>query len=246
VDRARAARATSFGRTAGEYERGRATYPAEAVRWLVGDSSRIVDLGAGTGKLTGALVALAPEVVALEPQHRMLQALRRAVPAALAACSTAEALPVNSHWAETVVVAQAFHWFDQERAVPEIRRILVPGGALGLVWNVRDESVGWVSEMTRIAGAENSRGTRASLDRLPGFEPFEYRLWHTGQMLDRDLLLAHVNSRSTVATLSERERARVLDEIAHLCDAHPALAGRDSFELPYQTQAFRARLEPRG
>jgi SAM-dependent methyltransferase len=243
--------ARGFDSTAEAYERGRPDYPREAVDALaaalgIGAGTTVVDLGAGTGKLTGALVAFAPEVVALEPQHRMLQALRRAVPAALAACSTAEALPVKSHWAEAVVVAQAFHWFDQERAVPEIRRILVPGGALGLVWNVRDESVDWVAELTRIAGAENSRGTRASLDRLPGFEPFEYRHWHTGQMLDRDTLLAHVSSRSTVATLSERQRASVLDEIAHLCDSHPALAGRDSFQLPYQTQAFRARLEPRG
>lgn len=246
MDRARAARATSFGRTATSYERGRATYPSDAVRWLVGDSGRIVDLGAGTGKLTGALVALAPDVLALEPQHQMVQALRRAVPAALAACSTAEAPPLKSQWAEAVVVAQAFHWFDQERAVPEIRRILAPGGALGLIWNVRDESVGWVAELTRIAGAENSLETRASLGRLPGFEPFEHRQWSTSQMLDRDTLLAHVSSRSTVATLSERERARVLDEVAHLCDNHPALAGRESFELPYQTQAFRARLEPSG
>ncbi|MDQ4058573.1 MAG: class I SAM-dependent methyltransferase, partial [Actinomycetota bacterium] len=128
MDRARAARATSFGRTATEYERGRARYPNEAVRWLVGESSRIVDLGAGTGKLTGALVAPAAEVVALEPQHAMAVELRRTAPDALAACAVAEAAPVRSQWAEAVVVAQAFHWFDQERAVPEIRRLLAPGG----------------------------------------------------------------------------------------------------------------------
>lgn len=244
MDRARAARATSFGRTATEYERGRATYPADAVRWLVGESSRIVDLGAGTGKLTGALVALAAEVVALEPQHRMVSELRRTVPSAMAACSVAEATPVRSHWAEAVVVAQAFHWFDQERAVPEIRRLLSPGGRLGLIWNVRDESVGWVAEVTRIAGAENSLETRANLGRLPGFAAFESRQWRTSQMLDRDTLLAHVGSRSAVATLSERERGRVLDEIGALCERHPDLSGRDTFELPYETQAFRAGLAP--
>ncbi len=244
MDRARAARATSFGRTATEYERGRARYPNEAVRWLVGESSRIVDLGAGTGKLTGALVAPAAEVVALEPQHAMAVELRRTAPDALAACAVAEAAPVRSQWAEAVVVAQAFHWFDQERAVPEIRRLLAPGGSLGLIWNVRDESVGWVAELTRIAGAENSLETRARLDRLPGFEPFEYRRWRTSQLLDRDTLLAHVGSRSTVATLGERERGRVLDQVTALCERHPDLAGRESFELPYETQAFRARLGP--
>lgn len=241
MDRARAERATSFGRVATDYERGRATYQSDAVGWLVGESRRIVDLGAGTGKLTSALVDLAPEVVALEPQHRMVQALLRTVPAALAACSTAEAPPVESHWAEAVVVAQAFHWFDQERAVPAIRRILAPGGVLGLIWNVRDESIDWVAELARIAGPENSMETRARLDRLPGFEPFEHQIWRTSQEMDKDMLLAHIKSRSNVATLSASAQQGVLDDVARLCDAHPALRGLETFELPYETHAYRAR-----
>lgn len=240
MDRPRIERATSFGGTAPDYERGRATYPEDAVRWIAGDSRRIVDLGAGTGKLTRALTAYAPEVIALEPQHRMALRLRDVAPTALVSCSTAEALPLRSRWAEVVTVAQAWHWFDQERAVPEIRRILSPGGRLGLIWNVRDESVGWVRELARIAGPENSAETRAHLDQLPGFGPFEFRSWRTSQMLDRESLLAHVRSRSNVATLSESARASVLDDVARLCDTHLALAGRESFELPYETQVFRA------
>ena len=238
---ARQARAGSFGGTARDYERGRAVYPDEAVQWLVEGAGKVADLGAGTGKLTGALSRYATEVLALERQHQMLLHLRRAAPSALVACSVAESLPVRSGWADAVVVAQAFHWFDQQLAVPEIRRILTPGGRLSLVWNVRDESHGWVAELARIAGPENSSETRARLDQLPGFRPFERQTWRTTQTLDRDSLLAHVRSRSNVATLNHRARERVLDEVAHLCDTHPALRGKGTFELPYKTQAFRAR-----
>jgi SAM-dependent methyltransferase len=237
----RQARAGSFGETADEYERGRALYPDEAVRWLVDGAKRVVDLGAGTGKLTGALTLYATEVVALEPQHEMLLHLRRAAPSALAACSVAEILPVRSGWADALVVAQAFHWFDQQRSVPEIRRILTPAGRLALVWNVRDESFDWVAELARIAGPENSKGTRARLDKLPGFEAFEHRTWRTTHVMDRDTLLAHVKSRSNVATLADPDQRRVLDDVAQLCDSHPALRGHGNFELPYETHAYRAR-----
>jgi SAM-dependent methyltransferase len=236
-------RARSFGDTAPDYVRGRALYPDEAVRWLVEGASRVVDVGAGTGKLTGTLARYASEVLALEPQHQMLLHLRRAAPSALAACSVAEMLPVRSGWADVVVVAQAFHWFDQQRAVPELRRILSPAGRLGLIWNVRDESVGWVAELARIAGAENSKETRSRLDRLPGFEPFDHRTWRTSQKMDRATLIAHVKSRSNVAAMTERDRARALDEVGELCNSHPELRGHESFELPYQTHAYRARSE---
>ena len=211
------------------------------MRWLVDGTSRVVDLGAGTGKLTGALTDYATEVLALEPQHEMLLHLRRAAPSALAACSVAETLPVRPGWADAVVVAQAFHWFDQQRSVPEIRRILSRTGRLALVWNVRDESFDWVAELARIAGPENSKETRARLDKLPGFEAFEHRTWRTTQSVDRDTLLAHVKSRSNVATLAGGDQQRVLDEVDHLCDTHPALRGLETFELPYETHAYRAR-----
>ena len=183
----------------------------------------------------------ATEVLALEPQHEMLLHLRRAAPSALAACSIAEYLPVRSGWADAVVVAQAFHWFDQQRAVPEILRILSPAGWFGLIWNVRDESVDWVAELARIAGPENSMETRARLGRLPGFEPFEHQIWRTTQKMDKDMLLAHIKSRSNVATLSASAQQDVLDDVARLCDAHPALRGQETFELPYETHAYRAR-----
>jgi SAM-dependent methyltransferase len=241
VNEARRVRAGSFGDTAHDYERGRAMYPDEAVEWLVDGSSRVVDLGAGTGKLTGTLALHASEVLALEPQRQMLLHLRRAAPSAFAACSVAEMLPVRSGWADAVVVAQAFHWFDQRRAVPEIRRILSPGGRLGLIWNVRDESTDWVAELARIAGPENSSETRAGLDRLPGFEVFDHRTWRTSQTMNRATLLAHIKSRSNVSAMSERDREQALEQVGELCDTHPALRGPGTFELPYQTHAYRTR-----
>jgi SAM-dependent methyltransferase len=247
LEPSRGERAASFGATAPDYERGRTGYPDEAVSWLVAGARRIVDLGAGTGKLSVALSGRNNhEVLALEPQHPMVLQLRLSAPGALSACSTAEAIPVRPRWAQAVTVAQAFHWFDQQRAVPEIRRILTPGGLLGLIWNVRDESVDWVAELTRLAGPENSAATRASLDKLPGFAPFEVRSWSTSQTLNRAALLAHIRSRSNVATLNESARARVLGEVVRLCDTHPALRGHEQFELPYETQAFRARLAETG
>jgi SAM-dependent methyltransferase len=243
VEEARQVRAGSFGNTALDYERGRAVYPGEAVEWLVDGSGRVVDLGAGTGKLTGALALHASEVLALEPQLQMLLHLRQAAPSALAACSLAETLPVRSGWADAVVVAQAFHWFDQRRAVPEIRRVLAHRGRVGLIWNVRDESTDWVAELARIAGPENSSETRAGLDRLPGFEVFEHHTWRTSQTMDRATLIVHVRSRSNIAAMSERDRQRALEQVGELCDSHPALREPGTFELPYVTHAYRARTD---
>ena len=239
----RRARAELFGGVATDYERGRAFYPDEAVVWLLDGARKVVDVGAGTGKLTGALTEHAAEVVALEPQLQMLLHLRPAAPSVLAACSLAEFLPVRSGWADTVVVAQAFHWFDQKRAVREFRRILSAGGRLGLVWNVRDESVDWVAELSRIAGPENSMKTRADLNRLSGFGDFEHRTWRTAQTMDRATLLAHVKSRSNVAAMTERDRKQVLEQVAGLFERHPALRDPETFELPYQTHAYRARMK---
>lgn len=235
----RGQRAGSFGRVVDDYERGRPRYPDEAVRWLVGDAQKVIDLGAGTGKLTSSLVQRIPEVVAIEPQEPMVKRLQQSVAGARSICAVAEALPVRDGWADAVLVAQAFHWFDQERAVPEIARVLGTGGHLGLVWNVRDESVDWVGELALIAGRDNSRETRGALPQVPPFGGFVSRKFRMVQVLDRESLLAHVRSRSNVAALPEAERAEVVAAVGRLCDVHPDLAGRDHFDFPYVTVAYR-------
>jgi SAM-dependent methyltransferase len=236
-----AQQAASFGGVVDEYERGRPSYPDEAVRWLIEDSHRVIDLGAGTGKLTSRVTKSGvPEVVAIEPQEPLVRRLHQLVPDALVVCGGAERIPVRKAWADAVVVAQAFHWFDQTRAVPEIARVLKPHGRLGLVWNLRDESVDWVAELSRISGIDNSRQTRSALEQIPAFEPFESRIFKMVQVLDQDSLIASVRSRSNVSMLDDVQRANITNAVLRLCATHPSLSGRRYFEFPYVTEAFRS------
>lgn len=239
----RAHLASFFGRNVEDYERGRPTYPREAVRWLIGDAQRVIDLGAGTGKLTSTVATCVAEIVAVEPQLSMVSQLNRAVPGAPAVCGRAEQIPVRSSWADAVLVAQAFHWFDQERALPEIDRVLAPHGHLGLIWNVRDESIDWIAKLSRIASKDNSEHIRSNLKQVRLFRPFETKTFDMVQVLDRTALLAHVRSRSSVAAVDEAERRRIMKEVVQLCDTHPDLAGKSRFELRYLTQAFRAKKQ---
>jgi SAM-dependent methyltransferase len=137
-------------------------------------------------------------------------------------------------------VAQAFHWFDNEPVLREMARVLRDGGLLSLVWNVRDHSVDWVSEIVRISGRDNSEKTLSTLTSRPYFEPFEHATYSFTQGADRDRLVAHVRSRSDVAALDEDEQAWVAGSVLELCDTHPALSGKETFAFPYVTHAFRA------
>ncbi|MFI6983992.1 class I SAM-dependent methyltransferase [Embleya sp. NPDC050154] len=143
--------ARSFGAAADAYERGRPPYPPEAVAWLVPEDARtVVDLGAGTGKLTRALRAAGREVVAVEPSVGMREQFARVLPDVRVLDGTGESIPLPDSSVDVVVCAQAWHWVDPERAVPEAARVLRPGGRLGLVWNFRDVSVPWVAELDQI------------------------------------------------------------------------------------------------
>ena len=149
-------RATSFADVADAYERARPGYPEQAVRWLVGDEPcDVVDLGAGTGKLTRTLVELGHRVTAVEPLAEMLRELGVAVPEATAVEGSAEQIPVPDASTDVVVCAQAFHWFDHNAALPEIARVLRPGGYLALVWNVRDDREPWVGRLSEVIGSES-------------------------------------------------------------------------------------------
>jgi ubiquinone/menaquinone biosynthesis C-methylase UbiE len=240
VDDDRARRATSFSAVADAYERARPEYPEEAALWLTGEPPRdVVDLAAGTGKLTRVLVRLGHRVTAVEPLPEMLDLLRRAVPDAQALAGSAEAMPLPGESADAVVVAQAFHWFDQPAALREISRVLRPGGLLGLVWNVRDESVGWVAELSRLIGGEHVGDIDLTgvVDAAGLYRELETEEWRWEQAIDRTRLRELVLSRSYCATRPEAEREAILAAVERL---HDEAAGSGSLAMPYVTQGFRA------
>jgi SAM-dependent methyltransferase len=240
----REARGLSFGAVAGAYERSRPGYPADAVRWLAGAvPCDVVDLGAGTGKLTRQLVAQGHRVTAVEPIREMLEELEAAVPGVAALAGSAEEIPVPDASCDVVTVAQAFHWFDQPVTLREIVRVLRPGGRLALVWNTRDDSEPWVAELTdTIIGRSEFRDggvdalvTVIAESRLYG--PVEQRSFEHVQPLTRDELVELVRSRSQCAVLGEEERRPVLDHAGELFDTH---AADGLLVMPYVTECFRA------
>ncbi len=249
-DERRREQATSFGAAAAAYERGRPPYPAEAIGWLLPPgAARVLDLGAGTGKLTRELLGRGLDVVAVEPLAGMREELARMVPGAAVQAGTAEDIPLPAGSVDAALVAQAWHWVDPARAVPEVARVLAPGGQLGLLWNVRDERVDWVAELGRILADpgdadQASRQDMTSIRRVtsPPFGPLERHTVEWVHRLTRDQLIDMAASRSYIITMPAAQRAQVLAGVARLADTHPALAGHRELALPYRTECFRTRL----
>jgi SAM-dependent methyltransferase len=232
--------AQSFGPIAEKYERGRPPYPDAAVDWLVPDGARrVLDLAAGTGKLTRALVARGLEVTAVDPLEGMLDELRRLSPGVPAMTGTAEEIPLPDHSVDAVVVGQAWHWVDPARAVPEVARVLVPGGQLALIWNQRDEREGWISRFAElIVPIDLHRNS----DIGAPFGPLERRDFPWTDVVDEDQVLDLVASRSSAIILPEDERTALLDRVRNLLATDPETAGRTEFPIPYLTQCTRTRL----
>jgi SAM-dependent methyltransferase len=232
--------ALSFGPAAHIYERGRPPYPADALDWLLPDGApRVLDLGAGTGKLTRQIHARGIPVTAVDPSDGMLAELRRVLPGVPAHLGTAEAIPLPDGSVDAVVVAQAWHWMDPERAPHEIARILSPGGRLGLTWNVRDESVDWVRRLGGIIGGSSDTPAREPRIGAP-FGPAEVREFRWVHRITPAELLDLVASRSHVILRRSDERAAVLAQVRQLLVTHPGLVGRTEIELPYVTLCARA------
>ncbi len=233
-------RASSFAGVAEAYERARPGYPEAAARWLAGDEPcDVVDLGAGTGKLTRSLVALGHRVTAVEPLEAMLGQLRTAVPGAAAVVGSAEAIPLPDTSADVVTCAQAFHWFDHGPAFREIARVLRPGGRLALVWNARDEREPWVAELSDVMVGRTDvvRSATGVIERSGLYGPVEHAEFEHVQEIARVALRELVLSRSYCAVLTAEERAPVLEGVDRLFDAHE----RDGIlRLPYVTECFRA------
>ncbi|WP_439938011.1 class I SAM-dependent methyltransferase [Nocardia sp. N13] len=238
-------RARSFGSVAEAYDRGRPAYPSEAVAWLAGGEAKVVlELGAGTGKLTRQLVDQGHAVFATEPDEAMLAVLRERVPEVSAKVATAEEIPANDRSVDVVVVAQAFHWFDHEVALAEIARVLKPGGHVALVWNSRDERIPWVRRMGDILGREDldtSSAQQLVHSGLFGFmEEAAFKHW---QEVNRESVLDLARSRSSFATMDDVAREERLAELLAFYDDYGR--GMDGMQIPYVTRCYRAVVTDR-
>lgn len=245
--------ATGFGRSSELYERARPGYPSDAVARLIrelaiGPGSIVVDLAAGTGKLTRLLTPTGADVVAIEPLEAMRAVMATTTPEVRLLDGTAEQIPLEDASVDAVTVAQAFHWFDAFRATTEIARILRPGGGVGLVWNVRDGSIPWIRELSAImesyrrdTPAHRSGAWRRPFEATELFEPLRERSFHHDVHLAPDQVVDRVLSVSFIAALPEPDRATVSIAVRDLLDRDPQTSGRRTVTMAYRTDVFWSR-----
>ena len=242
---------------AADYEAARPSYPPDAVAWFVdnlqlGPGARVVDLAAGTGKLTRLLVSSGAELIAAEPVAGMRDIFRASVPGVPVLACTAEQLAFRDAAFDAVTVAQAFHWFDHERAIAELARVVRPGGRVGLVWNARDRSVEWVDRVWSIMDRVEKKAPWRDHDNwrdsafrdMPGFGPLHEGEFRHTQTVTPEAMVQRVASVSHVAVLPDGERAAVLDEVRDLLASHPDTAGRADLGVPYRVDCFWFERQP--
>ncbi len=233
----------SFDAVAGLYGSARPTYPRESVEWLVaGDAKTVVDVGAGTGLFTRLLVAPGRTVVAIEPSVPMLEELRSTLAGVEAIHASAERMPLPTASADAIVFAQAWHWVDVPAASAEVARVLRPRGALGLVWNLRDERIDWVRELGAAmrADGDHYRGEDDEDPRVdPPFGDPEHHHVEWVRACTVDEVVDDVRSRSYFALLSAAEQRSVEHAVREVLDDVPKTSERGAIELPYVTASFR-------
>jgi len=233
--------ALSFGVVADAYESGRPGYPGEAITWALGaEPLDVLEIGAGTGKLTRTLLDQGHRVLATDPSPEMLGVLRAQLDTQ-ALLARAERLPVSSHSVDAVVCGQSFHWFDAEVALAEIARILRPEGRLVLLWNFRDLRVPWIRKLSDLIGVEAREGLIdpvAACESFTDLESHQVKSWqtHTAQTL-ADL----TRSRSAAASLSHGDREALVARVVELYDSYGR--GPDGLQMPYTTHVFRALVQ---
>jgi len=242
-----------FGSSTHLYEQIRPEYPQAAIDILVRElgiarGRTILDVGAGTGKLTRALVRTGASVIAVEPLAEMRERLAESVPLAVPFDGTAEHMAIHDASVHAIAVGQAFHWFDGDRALAEFHRVLVHGGKLGLIWNVRDRRTPWVDAFDTIVERvdpdrpDHQTGRwRAAFDRTTLFDRLEHADVPSEQTLTPAGLVDRALTVSSITVLPDAERERVLDEVRRLAATHPDLRGRDTFALPYSTKLYWTR-----
>jgi len=268
--------ARGFGAEATAYDRARPSYPPDAISWLtenlhLGPGTRIVDLAAGTGKLTRLLTDIGADLVAMEPVAAMRAKLREQLPQVPVLAGVAEALPLGDRSIDAVLVAQAFHWFDARRAMAEIARVVRPGGHLALIWNARDRSIEWVDQVwsvmdrverdapwrddadghgsTDATGSPDATATQRRSERhLAGPSDANWSPWTEGtffhvQYSTHDDVIDRMRSVSHIAALPPPSQRGVLDEIRNILTEHPQTRQKATVGIPYRVDAmFAERL----
>jgi SAM-dependent methyltransferase len=243
-----AKRASSFGGAARAYAEHRPNYPLTGIRWVVSGAARpvhdVLDLGAGTGKLTEGLLALDFAVTAVEPDRNMLAELTRRFPQVTALIGTAERIPLPARSVDAVLAGQAFHWFDPDRALTEIARVLRPGGVVGALWNDHDQSVGWVAGLaklnrTSVSGVGRTPTLIENPPDHPAFGPFDRETFAHVQRRTAESLTAAIGTSSHTLVVSDEERADLLARVRGYLDARPETA-HGEFDLPMTTTVLRA------
>ncbi|WP_028659788.1 class I SAM-dependent methyltransferase [Nocardioides insulae] len=235
----------SFGSVAAAYERGRPAYPTEAVEWLLGSQPlSVLELGAGTGKLTSTLVELGHDVFATDPDEQMLDVLSARLPDVRATVGTAEQIPVPDRSYDAVVAGQAFHWFDLELALPEIGRVLKPGGRVALIWNLYDTRIPWVRRLGRLLGQQDAEREDlvAELDEsgmVSAIDERSFRHWH---VVHRETIQDLARSRSNIASLDTAAQDARVEDVLAFYDAFGR--GMDGMQLPFHAACYRASFLP--
>jgi SAM-dependent methyltransferase len=240
--------AFGFTASAAQYERGRPEYPLAAIEFLkevfgLGPASTIVDLAAGTGKLTRGLAETESFVVALEPLATMRAEFIRALPSMALVGAVAERLPVAKGSVDAIVVANAWHWFDSDAAAAEASRVLRRGGGLALIYNRRDESIGWVARLSEIIDAHRgdtpqyrSGRWRQDFNSNPWFAPLLRREFKYEHRLSPTLLRDRVASVSFIAQLDATRRQSVMASVDEVVAQE--FGGRNEFKMPHKTEVY--------
>jgi SAM-dependent methyltransferase len=241
-----ARRASSFGARACAYAQHRPDYPQAAVEWALGERSApglsVLDLGAGTGKLSATLNSLGYDVLAVEPDDAMRAELTAYLPRVTTLNGSAEDIPVPDASVDAVLVGQAFHWFDADRALPEIARVLRSGGVLAALWNYHDDEVEWVAGLRKVSGGDwgaweqHERGR--TIPAHPAFtEPANATFKHSHRRTAQSLVDT-IGTHSRMLVRPEQDRAEALSRIEEYLRTCPHTANGE-FSVPLRTLIAR-------